>query len=104
MPLGKVYTNSLMSSLNSRKGWRYSSEASDSDDVVSDSGDDTKCTDLPQTSDKAGSEGAKTSTNIASRLRAQSINISHGAKEITVSDSQYTRILKIKKHYTAIIE
>lgn len=70
-----------MSSLNSRKGWGYSSEANDCDDVVSDPGD--KCTDLPQT---AGSEETKTSASVASRLRTQSISISHGAMKITVSD------------------
>lgn len=73
-----------MSSLNSRKGWGYSSEANDCDDVVSDSG--VKTTDLPRISTEAESERGKSSTNIASRLRAQSISLSHGAMEITVSD------------------
>ncbi|EKM79468.1 hypothetical protein AGABI1DRAFT_74534 [Agaricus bisporus var. burnettii JB137-S8] len=80
-PLGKVYSNSLMSSLNSRKGWGYSSEANDCDDVVSDSG--VKTTDLPRISTEAESERGKSSTSIASRLRAQSISLSHGAMEIT---------------------
>lgn len=73
-----------MSSLNSRKGWGYSSEANDCDDVVSDSG--VKTTDLPRISTEAESERGKSSTSIASRLRAQSISLSHGAMEITVSD------------------
>lgn len=89
-PLCKLYTNSLMSSLNSRKGWKYSSTSEPSErqgvnaDLEGSVGGPVILSQVPDEDDNLRSN--KT-TGIASRSRAQTASVSHGAKKFTVSSA-----------------